>query len=172
MSAPRAPWGLDHPQGRQPNAFFGLTEGWWLFFTSSGTCINALLLNMSGFALFLFSLIRADNSCSLASTINGSRASLAPPWGNKILSCGCCACQASWIQLSSPFKTLYELWLHSVGLIGKMKQLQVYVPHNPWHLPLLLVPLWKQWEHIRKSRWEKAHFPPGNSESWKYLARS
>lgn len=127
---------------RKPNAFFGLTAGWWLLFTSSGTCINALLLNMSSFALLLFSLIRADDSCSPLSTVNGSRASLAPLSGNKLLRCGCssCACQASSVQLSSLFNTnLHDFWLQAVGLIWKMEQLWVYVPYNPWHLPLLLV---------------------------------
>lgn len=100
--------------------FFGLTAEWWLLFTSSGSCINALLLNRPGFALLLSSLFRADDSCSLLSTVSGSRASLAPLRRNKILSHGCssCACQASSIQLSSLFnKTLHDLWLYSVGLI-------------------------------------------------------
>lgn len=99
--------------------FFCLSAGWWLLFTSSGTCINALLLNTSGFALFLFSLIRADDSCSPLFTMNGSRASLVPLTGNKILSHGCssCACQASSVHLSYLFnKTLHDLWLHSIGL--------------------------------------------------------
>lgn len=162
-----APWGLDHAQGRQPNVLFGLTAGWWLLFTSSGSCINALLLNMSGFALLLFSLIRADDSCSPLPTISGSRASLAPLRHNKILNRGCssCACQASSIQLSSLFnKTLHDLWLHSgqsVDWFEKWSSCGSGSSQSLTSSPFISAYIWNQCEHIRKRCLEKAHFPPG-----------
>lgn len=154
--------------------FFCLSAGWWLLFTSSGTCINALLLNTSGFALFLFSLIRADDSCSPLFTMNGSRASLVPLTGNKILSHGCssCACQASSVHLSYLFnKTLHDLWLHSIGLRNE-SVVALCSSQSQTSSPVISASVWKQCEHIRKRHWEKAHFLSGNGGSRKYLARS
>lgn len=58
--------------------FFGVTAELCLLFTLSGACVSAQMLNMCGFAIFLFYLIRADDSCSPLSGVNGSRASLTP----------------------------------------------------------------------------------------------